>query len=222
MGRLRIGIAGAGTAGLAAAAFLARDGHDVSLFERFKTPKPIGAGLLLQPTGLAALARLGLDQAAIDLGQPVSQITGDTVAGVRILDLSYRDLGANVFGLGLHRGSLFQLLYAEVIRLGVALTPGSDLTGSRRTAAGRTLIDRQGGEFGPFDLVTAAPASARRYAAPRPRYAISGLTPGARCGASSPSRPTGRTRTACCSATTGVTPWSACCPSAQPPAIGAG
>ena len=153
MGRLRIGIAGAGTAGLAAAAFLARDGHDVSLFERFETPKPIGAGLLLQPTGLAALARLGLDQAAIDLGQPVSQITGDTVAGVRILDLSYRDLGANVFGLGLHRGSLFQLLYAEVIRLGVALTPGSDLTGSRRTAAGRTLIDRQGGEFGPFDLV---------------------------------------------------------------------
>ena len=55
MRALRIAIAGAGTAGLAAAAFLTRDGHDVQLFERFDEPRAsIGAGLMLQPTGLAS------------------------------------------------------------------------------------------------------------------------------------------------------------------------
>jgi 2-polyprenyl-6-methoxyphenol hydroxylase-like FAD-dependent oxidoreductase len=53
MKRLRIVIAGAGTTGLAAAAFLTRAGHEVRLFERFSQPRPLGAGILLQPTGLA-------------------------------------------------------------------------------------------------------------------------------------------------------------------------
>ncbi|MBN9280658.1 MAG: FAD-dependent monooxygenase, partial [Hyphomicrobium sp.] len=61
MRNLRIGIVGAGTGGLAAAAFLARDGHEVHLLERFAEARPVGAGLLLQPTGLACLAQLGLD-----------------------------------------------------------------------------------------------------------------------------------------------------------------
>ena len=91
---IRIAIAGAGTAGLAVAAFLARDGHLVQLFERFEEPKPLGAGLLLQPTGLACLARLGLDRIALDHGQVVKSIYGDTSRGVRILQLSYRELGA--------------------------------------------------------------------------------------------------------------------------------
>jgi salicylate hydroxylase len=153
---IRIAIAGAGTAGLAVAAFLARDGHRVELFERFEEAKPLGAGLLLQPTGLACLARLGLDGTALDYGQAVTSIYGETSRGVRILDLSYRELGAHVFGLGIHRGALFSLLHAEVARLGITLTTATEIACSRATAEGRILIDRLHNEHGVFDLVVDA------------------------------------------------------------------
>jgi salicylate hydroxylase len=153
---IKIAIAGAGTAGLAVAAFLARDGHDICLFERFDRPKPIGAGLLLQPTGLACLARLGLDGAARRYGQAVSSIFGETVDGTRIFDVGYRELGAQVFGLGIHRGTLFSLLHQDVVRLGVPLTAATQIARSRCTAEGRILLDRQGSELGLFDLVVDA------------------------------------------------------------------
>ena len=153
---IKIAIAGAGTAGLAVAAFLARDGHAIRLFERFDRPKPIGAGLLLQPTGLACLARLGLDGAARRYGQAVSSIYGETVDGVRIFDVGYRELGAQVFGLGIHRGTLFSLLHQDVIRLGVPLTAATQIARSRCTAEGRILFDRQGNELGLFDLIVDA------------------------------------------------------------------
>lgn len=47
MKSLRIAIAGAGTTGLAAAAFLMRAGHEVALLERYGEPQPLGAGILL-------------------------------------------------------------------------------------------------------------------------------------------------------------------------------
>src|SRR5262245_359113 len=150
---IRIAIAGAGTAGLAAAAFLARDGHRVRLFERFEEPKPVGAGLLLQPTGLACLAQLGLDGAALAYGQAIHSIYGETSGGRPILDISYHELGPHVFGLGIHRGALFSVLYAEVVRLGVELTTATEITASRATAAGHILVDRQNHEHGVFELL---------------------------------------------------------------------
>ena len=52
---LHIAIVGYGTAGQAAALLLARDGHRVEVFERAPEPGPVGAGFLLQPTGLQVL-----------------------------------------------------------------------------------------------------------------------------------------------------------------------
>jgi 2-polyprenyl-6-methoxyphenol hydroxylase-like FAD-dependent oxidoreductase len=150
---LRIAIAGAGTAGLAAAAFLTRDGHSVQLYERFAEPRPLGAGLMLQPTGLACLARLGLDRAAIDSGAVVLGIDGRTVRGARIFDVGYRELGPRLFGIGMHRGTLFSLLYEEVRRLAVPITASIDMRSGRCVPAGRLLIDAEGNEHGPFDLV---------------------------------------------------------------------
>jgi len=52
-----IGVIRCGTAGAAAALFLARAGHDVRVFERVAEPGPVGAGIV-QPSGQAVLARL--------------------------------------------------------------------------------------------------------------------------------------------------------------------
>jgi salicylate hydroxylase len=150
---IRIAIAGAGTAGLAAAAFLARDGHGVHLFERFAQPKPVGAGLLLQPTGLACLARLRLDEAALAYGQAIHSIYGKTSSGRPILDVSYGELGPQVFGLGIHRGALFSVLHAEVVRRGIGLTTATEIVASRLIPEGRVLIDRHNQEHGVFELL---------------------------------------------------------------------
>ena len=88
MQSLRIAIAGAGTTGLAAAAFLKRAGHDVRIFEGFAAPRPPGAGILLQPTGLACLARLGLDREAIALGARIDGIEGKAAGGRSVLDMA--------------------------------------------------------------------------------------------------------------------------------------
>jgi 2-polyprenyl-6-methoxyphenol hydroxylase-like FAD-dependent oxidoreductase len=150
---LHIAIAGAGTAGLAAAAYLARDGHRITLYERFTEPRPIGAGLMLQPTGLACLARLGLDRAAIAQGEVISSLWGETVSGRRIFDIAYGEIGLNVFGLAIHRAALFGLLYDEVRRLGVPVVAAVGIASSRIAKNRRMLIDTAGTEHGPFDLV---------------------------------------------------------------------
>ncbi|MBZ0117864.1 MAG: FAD-dependent oxidoreductase, partial [Sandaracinaceae bacterium] len=60
LGALDVAVIGAGTAGSAAALLLARAGHAVTLFEAVLEPKPVGAGIMLQPTGMHVLAELGL------------------------------------------------------------------------------------------------------------------------------------------------------------------
>jgi salicylate hydroxylase len=156
MQALKIAVAGAGPAGLAAAALLTRDGHDVRIFERFEAPRPIGAGLMLQPTGLACLARLGLDRAAIATGAVIAGIDGRTIRGARIFDVSYAELAPRLFGVGIHRGALFALLHAEVRRLSVRVTPATEIARCAIAAGGRALIDAKGNEHGPFDLVVDA------------------------------------------------------------------
>ncbi len=108
---------------------------------------------MLQPTGLACLARVGLDEAVCAAGARIASIDGRTVNGRRIFDVSYASLHPALFGLGIHRATLFKVLHDEVLRLGVPITAGTDIAGSAVTADARLLRDRAGREHGPFDLV---------------------------------------------------------------------
>ncbi|MDA0163985.1 FAD-dependent monooxygenase [Solirubrobacter ginsenosidimutans] len=147
-----IGIVGAGTAGLAAAALYARAGHDVQVLERAPNPGPVGAGLLLQPTGIGVLRRLGvLDEVAAGAAR-VSEVVGTTVGGRRFMDLAYAGLGEEVHGLGVHRGALFTALRGAAARAGAALLPGVEIV--RRQD--RTLIDAGGARYGPYDRIVGA------------------------------------------------------------------
>ncbi|MCP5072369.1 MAG: NAD(P)-binding protein [Rhodobacteraceae bacterium] len=51
----QIGIAGCGIGGLAAAGFLAHQGYDVTVYDQFDAPAPVGSGLVFQPVGLAVI-----------------------------------------------------------------------------------------------------------------------------------------------------------------------
>src|SRR5579859_7464574 len=108
MAPLDVAIVGCGVSGMAAALFLSRSGHRVHLFERFAAPHPLGSGLLLQPTGLAVLAQLGLLEQVEAAGARVDRLIGRSMpSGRTILDVGYADLDADLSGLGIHRAALF-------------------------------------------------------------------------------------------------------------------
>jgi 2-polyprenyl-6-methoxyphenol hydroxylase-like FAD-dependent oxidoreductase len=70
--------------------------------------------------------------------------------------MAYADLAPHYFGLGVHRGALFSVLYCEVQRLAVPITAAVTVVGSRVVPEGRLLVDAAGREHGPFDLVVDA------------------------------------------------------------------
>lgn len=149
-----IAIAGCGPAGLAAALLLHRAGHHVTLFDRFPAPRPLGSGLMLQPSGMAVLAELGLARAAVARGAPIERLLGRSAEGRTVLDARYVDLaGPPSLGLGIHRASLFDLLFDAVRAAGIAVCPDHAVSGSRIDRRGRWLSFANGTEAGPFDLV---------------------------------------------------------------------
>lgn len=152
---LEIAIAGAGPAGLAAALLLVRDGHRVTLFERFEAPRPIGSGLMIQPTGLAVLKRLGLADALIAQGARIERLFGRTPRGRTVLDVRYRALGSqSCFGVGVHRATLFHLLHEAVRAAGVPIETGRAIAASEVDGGGRRRLRFEGGgTAGPFDLL---------------------------------------------------------------------
>jgi salicylate hydroxylase len=154
-GKRSIAIAGAGPAGLAAALLLHRDGHRVSVFERFAVPRPLGSGLMLQPTGLAVLADLGLAERVLSRGRRIDRMFGRVLPSRRVvLDLHYRALNPDAFGLAVHRATLFDPLFEAVQKQSIAIETGRTVASVETSSgSGHRIIFDDGKEAGPFDLV---------------------------------------------------------------------
>jgi len=165
--KLHVAIAGAGPAGLAAALYLKREGHRVTVYERFAEPKPLGSGLILQPTGLSVLADLGLLDEISQLGSRIDRLHGtDAVSGRTVLDVRYDARPGGRFGLAVHRAALFGVLYRAVLDEGIDIVTSAELAAVVPGEQTR-LVDAAGRELGPFDLVvdaTGARSKLRRSA----------------------------------------------------------
>ena len=153
---MEIAVIGCGIAGQAAAAFLAEAGHHVSVFERFAEPRPIGAGFLLQPTGLAVLRALDLEDEAIARGGKIVGLEARTVSGRTVLDLSYSDLHPRAHGLGIRRRVLFDLLYGRLRQSAAKLMTDCEVIDVVREHGRAVVVDRALVRHGPFDLVVIA------------------------------------------------------------------
>jgi 2-polyprenyl-6-methoxyphenol hydroxylase-like FAD-dependent oxidoreductase len=155
---MRVGIVGAGFGGCATALALARDGHQVTVIEAVATPQPVGAGIMLQPSGMHALAELGLLEQVLAHGERCQRLRCETRAGRVVFDLPYAVLGAQRFGLGLHRGALFAALFGALaparvdLRLGVTASAIED----------DKIRDAAGALHGPFDLMVVADGARSR------------------------------------------------------------
>lgn len=155
--RMRIAVVGYGTAGQAAAILLGRDGHQLDLFERAAEPGPVGAGFLLQPSGLQVLWRMGLLDAVRAHGAPVHRLHGDTPCGRAVMDMRYDGLDARLHGVGLQRGTLFTLL--DQARDGMGqLHAGTAIVAADPERG--VLRDGRGRQHGPYDLIVVADGSA--------------------------------------------------------------
>lgn len=169
MARRHVAIVGYGTGGQAAALALARAGYRVEAFERVPDPGPVGAGFLLQPTGLQALWQLGLLDQACALGAPVTRLHGETPGGRAVMDMRYADLDPRLSGLGMQRGALFTLLH-EAIRLQGDVQLHADHAIVELDCDGGRLRDARGAWHGPFDAVVVADGSASSL-----RAAVTGM-----------------------------------------------
>ena len=152
---LSIGIAGAGISGLAAAAFLAREGHRVTVFDQFEIAGPVGSGLILQETGLTILHELGLRTEAEALGAPIRRLYGlSNPSGRTVLDVRYESLRPALMGVSIQRPALFNLVHGAALAAGARLVPSTRITAANPNDA--TLVDSGGGVHGPFDLIVDA------------------------------------------------------------------
>src|SRR5690606_33354213 len=127
-------------------------GHRVEVFEQAPQPGPVGAGFLLQPTGLQVLWAMGLLDAALAHGAPVRRLYGETPCGRAVMDMRYAGLDARLCGLGMQRGALFSLLAQawdgiDSMHRGTRIIAIDDDT--------RRIRDADGRWHGPFDLIIA-------------------------------------------------------------------
>ncbi len=154
---LDVGVVGAGTAGGAAALFLARAGHRVTVYEAVAEPAPIGAGIMVQPVGMAVLDRLGLHGAVLARGARVDRLRCVTPRRRVVLDLERARLDRDAFGLGLHRGVLFDVLFGALRgEPRVTVRCGVKVETLRTEGARHRLLDARGELLGEHELVVVA------------------------------------------------------------------
>ncbi|MBL0946600.1 NAD(P)/FAD-dependent oxidoreductase [Brevundimonas sp.] len=157
-----IAVVGAGPAGLAVAALMARAGHRVVIHERFDQAAPVGAGFMLQPTGLAVLDAMGLTAEVEALAQPIDRLFGrEARRGRIVLDVGYAALSRPRRALGVHRATLFHVLHRAALDAGVIVETGREIVG----ASGGRLTDAAGRTGPAFDLVIDASGARSAIAA---------------------------------------------------------
>ncbi|MEQ1160664.1 NAD(P)/FAD-dependent oxidoreductase [Acinetobacter calcoaceticus] len=121
-------IIGAGTAGLATAILLAREGNNVTIFEQVDELSPVGAGLLLQPAGLAVFEHLGVLNEALTLGAKVTGLEGQLPDKRLLVNSHYHEASTKLYGLGIHRSTLCHVLTQKLSQYSSHITWRMDHT----------------------------------------------------------------------------------------------
>ncbi len=150
----KVAIIGAGTAGLATALFLEEQNYKIDLYEEVESPEPIGAGILLQPQGLFALNKLGLLDEILSNGARVNALIGKNHKSKAVMDFKYSDLHSDLFGVGIHRGQLFNTLFTQLKNSNVDLLLGQRVIDINQTSTFAKVITQSTTKE--YDLIVVA------------------------------------------------------------------
>ncbi|SFB42084.1 FAD binding domain-containing protein [Collimonas sp. OK607] len=152
--KLSIGIVGAGTAGLATAIAFARLGHNVQVFEKHPGLAMLGAGLLIQPQGVAALLALGVGPEFAAGSLPIERLLGKNHRSWTLVDIPYRSHEARAVS----RSALAHLLLNAALLAGVTIRFGAQV-GQVETEGTHGFACVDGERIG-FDLLVIADGAA--------------------------------------------------------------
>ena len=153
---MKIAISGCGITGTATALQLAKAGHDVTIFEQAEICTSIGAGILISPQGQKALETLGVLPDVMENAEPLSGMKAQLVSGRTLVKLQYDWLRPELFGLGVHRGQLFQSLMKACQAADVTIVNEFETCQINDVADQQvTLENQQGVSSEPFDFVVA-------------------------------------------------------------------
>ena len=141
-----VAVVGAGIGGLATAVLLARAGATVTLLERAPAITAVGAGILLQPNGLAVLGGLGLDGPLRAAGHRMDGATIRSAGGRTVTAIGVPAYGEGLDHMLAVRRSLLHEVLLDAVRgeprigclLGVAVTR-ADPDGTLTTASGERI-----------------------------------------------------------------------------------
>ena len=157
-----VAVVGFGPAGGALALMLARMRRRVTLFERAPQLGPVGAGILLQPSGQAVLQKLGLLEQVAGLSERTEMLHAVQASGRTVVRLRYDGALPDAVAYGVHRGVLFETLHKAADDAGVDIRVGHEIVDVRESPDGATLVDQRGETFGPFDMTAICDGSRSR------------------------------------------------------------
>jgi 2-polyprenyl-6-methoxyphenol hydroxylase-like FAD-dependent oxidoreductase len=173
---MRIAIAGFGVGGAALAVMLARDGHDVTVYERAADPGPVGAGFLLQPSGQAVLTDIGLLDEVTAASWPITAFHADCAPGRTLSELRYDRRDPAAHALGVSRGKLFLSLMSAAATAGARLEPGTEIGGAIERPDAVVPIVAAGEQLPAVDILVGADgmrSAVRRVVDPGARLYLS-------------------------------------------------
>jgi 2-polyprenyl-6-methoxyphenol hydroxylase-like FAD-dependent oxidoreductase len=104
------------------------------------------------------MARLGLLEPVIERGARLERLIVRKMNGAVLVDLPYACVDKDIFGLGLHRGVLFETLF-HAASAEVTVKCGVMIEKMPKDGAARFLETKTGERHGPFDLVIVADGS---------------------------------------------------------------
>lgn len=171
---MKIAITGCGIAGTTAGYLLSSQGHEVTIYEQAKECGPVGAGILIQPNGQSVLKDLGIYEEVFRQSAKLDSIESFKHSGKRLVHFVYRNLRDDLYGLGVHRGRLFQLLSSIAKQAGVVVHENSRVTNYHVSNTGVSLeleSNEQTAEF-EFIIATDGSRSSLRTASGIPHHAV--------------------------------------------------
>jgi 2-polyprenyl-6-methoxyphenol hydroxylase-like FAD-dependent oxidoreductase len=173
---MRVAIAGFGIGGAALSIALARDGHDVTVYEQAATLGPVGAGFLLQPSGQAVLDELGLLAAVAATAWPIRRFRAESAPGRILSELRYDRGDPKAHALGVSRGRLFTMLRTTAEAAGVRIETGIRILAARERRDAVEPLAADGTGLDACDLLVGADgmrSAVRRSVDPDARLVLS-------------------------------------------------